>query len=150
MPPFSELQRNISYKNYITDFLISFIIVYLSSSFIYFPLFIGLFITLNLRLSLVIPFLLFTEITHNFIPFSLITFFFIYKLYIYPTLFIKFSKDYINIISMFLIYVLYFSLLVSINIIFDTPFNFNIIYLIYYGFIELLLFKVLKWNLKLS
>jgi len=144
MPPFSELQRNISYKNYITDFLISFIIVYLSSSFIYFPLFIGLFITLNLRLSLVIPFLLFTEITHNFIPFSLITFFFIYKLYIYPTLFIKFSKDYINIISMFLIYVLYFSLLVSINIIFDTPFNFNIIYLIYYGFIELLLFKVLK------
>jgi len=144
MPPFSELQRNISYKNYITDFLISFIIVYLSSSFIYFPLFIGLFITLNLRLSLVIPFLLFTEITHNFIPFSLITFFFIYKLYIYTTLFIKFSKDYINIISMFLIYMLYFSLLVSINIIFDTPFNFNIIYLIYYGFIELLLFKVIK------
>ena len=144
MPPFSKLQRNISYKNYITDFLISFIIVYLSSSFIYFPLFIGLFITLNLRLSLVIPFLLFTEITHNFIPFSLIIFFFIYKLYIYPTLFIKFSKDYINIISMFLIYVLYFSLLVSINILFDTPFNFNIIYLIYYGLLELLLFKVIK------
>jgi len=139
MPTFSELQRNITYKNYIVDILFSFIIVMLSSSFIYFPLLIGIFITLNLRLSFIIPFLFFTSITHSFVYFSLILFFFIYKKYIYLFLKITLNKYYIDFISIIFVYLLYFLFLTSYYTMQDIFFEVNYTFILYYILIEELL-----------
>jgi len=139
MSTFPKLQRNISYKIYIKDLLLSFFIAYLSSSFIYFPLLIGLFISLNLRLSFILPFLFFTQITHSFVYFSLIIFYFIFKYYLYPVLYIKINKEYITYFSIPLIYLLYFSALISYYTINDINFNVNVIFIVYYILIEELL-----------
>jgi len=138
MPTFPKLQRNISNQNYLIDILLSFIIVLFNSTFIYFPLFIGLVITLDLNLVFVLSFLFFTEITHNFPYLSLILFYFIYKNYIYFILSIKIDKNYINILSIFLVYFLYFLSLSAYYTINEIDFEFNPIYLFYYGLIEAL------------
>jgi len=148
MPTFSELQRNITYKNYIVDILFSFIIVMLSSSFIYFPLLIGIFITLNLRLSFIIPFLFFTSITHSFVYFSLILFFFIYKKYIYLFLKITLDKYYIDFISIIFVYLLYFLFLTSYYTMQDIFFEVNYTFILYYILIEELLL-IIKQKVKL-
>jgi len=140
MSTFSELQRSVSYKKYITDFLLAFIISLISSSFIYFPLLIGLFITLNLRLTFVIPFLFFTQITHSFLYFSLIIFYFIYKYYLYVILSIKINKNYLNYISIILVYIFYFTFLSSYYTIQDKYFELNYLIIIYYILVEELLF----------
>jgi len=139
MSTFSKLQRNISYKTYLIDILLAFLISLLSSSFIYFPLLIGLFITLDLRLSFVLPFLFFTEITHSFLYFSLITFYFIYKYYFYVVLSIKINKNYLNFISIPLVYILYFTFLSSYYIIQEEYFQLDYMMIIYYILIEELL-----------
>ena len=136
MPTFPKLQRNISYKNYLIDLILAFILALLNSEFIYFPLLIGLFITINVRLSFIIPFLFFTETTHNFAYFSLIIFYFIYKNYIYPILYIKIEHSLINYISIILVYLLYFTLLESYYTIQDENFNIHIMFIIYYILIE--------------
>ena len=145
MSTFSKLQRNISYKIYL-DLLLAFLIVLLNSSFIYIPLFIGLFITINVRKSFLLPFLFFTEIMHNFAYFSLIGFYFIYKNYIYSILQIQFTKLYANFLSIILVYILYFLLLSSYFTINDINIHFNYIYLVYYILIEelILFIKELK------
>jgi len=145
MSTFSKLQRNISYKIYL-DLLLAFLIVLLNSSFIYIPLFIGLFITINLRKTFLLPFLFFTEIMHNFAYFSLIGFYFIYKNYIYSILQIQFTKLYANFLSIILVYILYFLLLSSYFTINDINIHFNYIYLVYYILIEelILFIKELK------
>ena len=139
MPTFSKLQRNITYKNYLIDLFLAFILASLNSEFIYFPLLIGLFITINVRLSFIIPFLFFTETTHSFPYFSLIIFYFIYKNYIYPIFYIKIEHTFINYISIILVYLLYFSLLSSYYIIQDKDFHIHIMFIIYYIIIEELL-----------
>ena len=131
MSTFSKLQRNISYKIYL-DLLLAFLIVLLNSSFIYIPLFIGLFITINVRKTFLLPFLFFTEIMHNFAYFSLIGFYFIYKNYIYNVLQIQFTKLYANFLSIILVYILYFLLLSSYFTINDINIHFNYIYLVYF------------------
>jgi len=136
MPTFPKLQRNITYKNYIIDLILSFIIVSFSSSYIYFPLLIGLFITLNMRISFILPFLFFTTITHSFIYFSLIIFYFIYKKYIYLILEIKLNKNFIDFISIVLVYLLYFLFVASYYTIQDIPFNINHLFIYYYILIE--------------
>ncbi len=149
MPTFSKLRRNLFDKNYlIFDILGSFLLALLNSQFIYFPLLIGIVISLNFRLSFVVPFLFFVSITHNFGYFSLIVFFVIYKLYIFPILSAKFHKSVVNYISVFLIYVLYFSMLSSIYTMFDIPLTINSLYIIYYIMIEeiLLLIRSALWQ----
>ena len=136
MPTFPKLQRNITYKNYIIDLILSFIIVSFSSSYIYFPLLIGLFITLNMRISFILPFLFFTTITHSFIYFSLIIFYFIYKKYIYLILEIKLNKNFIDFISIVLVYLLYFLFVASYYTIQYIPFNINHLFIYYYILIE--------------
>jgi hypothetical protein len=128
MSTFPKLQRNISYKIYIIDLLLAFLIVLLNSSFIFIPLFIGLVITLDLRKSFVLPFLFFTEVMHNFLFFSLIGFYFIYKTYIYEILRIKFIKIYADAISIFLIYILYFLWFISFNILNEKVISFDVKY----------------------
>ncbi len=136
MPTFPKLQRNISYKNYLTDLILAFVLALLNSEFIYFPLLIGLFITINIRLSFIIPFLFFTETSHNFPYFSLIIFYFIYRNYIYPILYIKIEHSLINYVSIILVYLLYFSLLSSYYTIQDKSFHIHIMFIIYYILIE--------------
>ena len=144
MPPFSKLQRNISYKNYLIDIAISFIIVMLSSSFILFPMFIGIMITLQIRPLILITFLIFTEITHNYPLFILLLFALIYKKYIYTFLELKVDKQYIEYLSIILIYLLFFSFLSSCFMISSIPFTFNWIYIFYYILLEILILKVFK------
>jgi len=144
MPTFSKLQRNISYKTYLIDLILSFVLSLLSSEFIYFPLLIGLFITINTRLSFIIPLLFFTETTHNFPYFSLIAFYFIYKNYIYPVFYIKIEKKFVDYISIVLVYVLYFSLLESYSTIQDEDFHINVIFILYYILVEEILIFIHK------
>jgi len=144
MPPFPKLQRNISYKNYLIDIAISFIIVMLSSSFILFPMFIGIMITLKVKPLILITFLIFTEITHNYPLFILLLFALIYKKYIYTFLELKVDKQYIEYLSIILIYLLFFSFLSSFFMISSIPFTFNWIYIFYYILFEILILKVFK------
>jgi len=143
MPTFPKLQRNITYKIYLKNFITISVIVLLNSSFIYVPLFIGLFITLNLRLSFILPFLFFTEIAHSFIYSSLILFYFIFKKYIYSFFnSILFNiTDYLAIVS---IYILYFSFLYAYNIMNNSVISFNFTYILYYILIEELLLFIYK------
>jgi len=143
MPSFPKLQRNISYKSYL-DITISFIIVMLSSSFILFPMFIGIMITLQIRPLILITFLIFTEITHNYPLFILLLFALIYKKYIYTFLELKIDKQYIEYLSIILIYLLFFSFLSSFFMISSIPFTFNWIYILYYILLEILILKVFK------
>jgi len=135
MQTFSKLQRNISYKKYLKDFITISGIIFLNSNFIYVPLFIGLFITLDVSLSFILPFLLLTEITHSYIYFSLILFYFIFKKYIYLVfkMFLSESTDYLSIP---IIYILYFSFIYSYNIINNIPLSIDFIYILYYILIE--------------
>ena len=135
MQTFSKLQRNISYQTYLKDFITISGIILLNSNFIYIPLFIGLFITLEFRLSFILPFLFLTEITHSYVYFSLIAFFFVFKKYIY-TFFSIFLSNIIDYLSIPLIYILYFSFLYSYDIINNIPISINIIYIFYYILIE--------------
>jgi len=144
MPTFPELQRNITYKDYLVDITIPFVIVIFSSSFILFPLLIGLIITLKFRPLFLVSFAVFTEVTHNYPLFLLLLFALIYKKYVYLFLEIKISKEYIEYISIATIYILFFSFLYAFFMSFSIPFNFNILYIVYYIIIELLLLKVLK------
>jgi len=144
MSTFSKLQRNITYKTYIIDILFSFVLALLSSNFIYFPLLIGIFITLDLRLSFVLPFLFFTEITHGYLYLSLISFYFIYKYYIYPIFSIKLDKNYIHFLSIPLVYILYFLFLESYYTINDIFFNINYLFILYYILVEELLLLIDK------
>jgi hypothetical protein len=144
MPSFPKLQRNITYKNYLIDIIIPFIIVMFSSSFVLFPLFIGIIITLKFRLLFLVSFLIFTEVTHNYPLFLLLFFTIIYKKYIYSFLELKIDKQYIKYISIILIYILFFSFLSSFLMIISIPFNFNWSYIFYYILIEILILKVLK------
>jgi len=148
MPTFPKLQRNISYKNYLIDILLSFIIVFFNSSFIYVPLFIGLVISLNFRLSFVFPFLFFTEITHNYIYLSLIVFYLIYKRYLYPFLFVILNKSYINIISIIFVYFIYFLFLTAFYVINDIEIDINYLYILYYILTEELLLFFINKELK--
>jgi len=143
MQTFPKLQRSIPYKTYIVDLLLAFVLALISSSYIYFPLLIGLVITANVRLSFSLPFLFFIEISHSFVFLSLIIFFIIYTQYIYPVLEIVLKKEYANFLSIVLVYLLYFASLSSYSTINDTEFNINIIFIIYYILVEQLLF-VLK------
>jgi len=136
MSTFSKLQRNISYKNYIIDLLFSFLLALLSSEYILVPLFIGLFITLNTRLSFILPFLFFTETLHGFPFFSLIGFYFIYKYYFYQLLAIKLEQPYTNLLSIIFVYLFYFLILLSYYTMQGINFSFHIEYLIYYILIE--------------
>jgi hypothetical protein len=144
MPSFSKLQRNISYKNYLIDIIIPFIIVLFSSSFVLFPLFIGIIITLKFRILFLATFLVFTEASHNYPMFILILFALIYKKYIYTFLQLKIDKQYIDYISIIIVYALFFSFLYSFLMISSVAFVFNINYLFYYILIEILILKVLK------
>jgi hypothetical protein len=144
MPSFPKLQRNITYKNYLIDITIPFIIVIFSSSFILFPLFIGTIITLKFRLLFLINFLIFTEISHNYPLFLLLLFTIIYQKYIYPFLELKIDKQYIKYFSIILIYILFFSFLSSFLMIISIPFSFNWNYIFYYILVESLILKVLK------
>jgi hypothetical protein len=144
MPSFPKLQRNITYKNYLIDIAIPFVIAMLSSSFIFFPLFIGIAITLKFRLFFVINFLIFTEITHNYPIFLLLLFAIIYKKYIYTFLELKMDKQYLNYISIFLVYILFFSFLSSFLMINSIPFHFNWLFIFYYILLEILTAKVIK------
>jgi len=144
MQTFPKLQRNISYKIYLNDLIIAFILALLNSSFIYFPLLLGFF---HLRLSFILPFLFFVETTHSFPFFSLILFFIIYNKYIYPVIQVVIKKDYQELISIFLIYFLYFSFIIAFFTINDKFFQFNFLFILYYIFIDQLLsifYKVLK------
>jgi hypothetical protein len=144
MPSFSKLQRNISYKNIIIDIGIPFIIVLLNSSYILIPLFIGLVITIKPRILFLISFLLFTEITHMFPTFSLIILAYINYKFIYPFLKSFIDYQYIEYISILIIYILYFSFLHAFFIITFTSFNFDYVYIIYYIIIELLIKRIIK------
>jgi hypothetical protein len=144
MPSFSKLQRNITYKNYLIDITIPFIIVMFSSSFILFPLFIGIIITLKFRLLFLINFLAFTEITHNYPLFLLLLFTIIYKKYIYTFLELKIDKQYIEYVSIIFTYILFFSFLSSFLMINSIPFTFSWNYIFYYILLEILVLKVLK------
>ena len=140
MQAFPKLQRSIPYKIYIADISLAFVLALISSSFIYFPLLIGLVITANVRLSFSLPFLFFIEVSHSFVFLSLIVFFIIYTQYIYPALQIVFKKEYANFLSIVLVYVLYFASLSSYATINEMEFNFNLLYIIYYILLEQLLF----------
>ena len=144
MSTFPKLQRNISYKNYLIDLILSFVLASLNSEFIYFPLLIGVFITIDIRLSFIIPFLFFTETTHNFPYFSLIAFYFIYKNYIYPIFYIKIEKKFVDYISIILVYVLYFSLVSSYYTIQDENFHIHVMFILYYIIIEEILLFIHK------
>jgi hypothetical protein len=146
MQTFPKLQRIFTTKNYLVDVIVAFVIVIFNSSFVYFPLLIGLFITLDFRISFLLTFLFFTEITHNFLFFSLIGFYFVYKHYIHPILQIKISKIYSPFISIPIVYIFYFTTLSAIYTMNDISYNFDYLYILYYILIEelLLSFKEFK------
>jgi len=148
MSTFPELQRNISYKNYLINILAGFFIALLSSKFVLFPLFIGLFITIDTSIIFILSFLFFIETLHSFPYFSLILFYLIYKNYIYKILYIKFDKTFTEFLSIILVYLLYFLVLTSYYTIQDINVNFNISYFIYYIFIEEIILFLYKRVLK--
>ena len=148
MPSFPKLQRNITYKNYLIDITIPFIIVMFSSSFIFFPLFLGIIITMKFRLFFLINFLIFTGSSHNYPLFLLLLFTLIYKKYIYNFVELKIDKQYVEYVSIISIYILFFSFLSSYLMIVSIPFIFNWTYVLYYILIEILILKVFKCNKK--
>jgi hypothetical protein len=144
MPSFPKLQRNITYKNYLIDITLPFIIVIFNSTYTLVPLFIGLFITIKPRILFLISFLLFTEITHMFPIFSLIIMALINYKFIYPFLKGIIDYQYREYVSILIIYILYFAFLHAFFIMTSTPFNFNYIYIIYYIIIEFLIKRIIK------
>lgn len=149
MQTLSNVQRNSYDKKYIKisfEIIIAFLLASLSSSFIYFPMLIGLSIVrFDKYKFFLFSFLFFTEITHGLIIFSLILFYFIFKEFILFLLKDRIEASFIPYFSIFLIYTLYFGILSILYYLFDisSMYNYTLIFL-YYILIEMLLFKLIS------
>jgi hypothetical protein len=136
MSSFSKLQRNFAYKNYLIEGLFAFVVVLLSSSFIYFPLMIGFLAFSKMNRVIFYLFLFFTEVTHNFPFLSLLFFYLIFNTYVYPFFRSKIDTHYLNFVAIFSFYFFYFVMIDSYYILEEIPFDFNYFYIFYYVLVE--------------
>jgi hypothetical protein len=149
MQTLSNVQRNFYDKKYIKIFIeifISFLLASLSSSFIYFPMLLGIVIMRFDKTKIFLfSFLLFTEITHGLFIFSLILFYCIFKEFILIFLKDKIENRFIPYLSIFLIYVLYFGVVWILYYLFNVPiiYDYSSIF-IYYILLEMLILKLIS------
>jgi len=149
MQTFSNVQRNSYDKKYINFFIeifIAFLLASLSSSFIYFPMLLGISIIKFAKYrAFLFSFLFFTEITHGLFIFSLILFYFLFRDIIHPFLKDKIENIFIPYLSIFLIYVLYFGVVWILYHLFDIPivYDYSVIFF-YYILFEMLILKLLS------
>ena len=136
MQIFSKLQRNSTYYFFII--VLIFFAVLINSSSVFFPVLLG---SVILCLDLLSAFLyvgLFS-ILHNYNIFYFEIFYLFYYFYLKNKILDFFDKDYFDVISVFVIYLVFFVYLLKF-----TDVNFGFIYLLYNYAFDLIIIRIFK------
>jgi len=137
MQIFSKLQRNST--NYIFIIFFAFFVNFFNSSFVYFPLLLGMFF-LCFDIGSVFVFLVLFSILHQYNLFFLVGFYLFFKFFLIEKVYAYVDKQYLDVVLIFIVYIVFFIYILSKN----HNFNFDIIYSIYnYGF-DIFLFRIFK------
>jgi hypothetical protein len=149
MQTLSNVQRNFYDKKYIKisiEVFIAFVLTSFSSTFIYFPMLIGIvLLKFDKYKVFLFSFLLFTELTHGLFISSLFFFYFIFKEFVMNFLKGKIENQFIPYLSIILIYLLYFGIIWILYYLFNIPisYDYSTIF-IYYILLEILILKLLS------
>jgi len=142
MQIFSKLQRNSTH--YAIIIVLIFFINLFSSSFLLFPLFLGVFLFCE-EFFIGVVFLTFFCLFHNYNIFVFYFFYLIYKIYLIKIINKTFNKEYVEIANLSLIYLFLLLYLISIHINVNSAFIFSL-----YNFsVDLVIIRIIKCKSKL-
>ena len=142
MQIFSKLQRNSI--NYI--FIIFFIslVNFLNSSWVYFPLMLGV-LFLCFDIVSVFVFLAIFSILHQYNLFLMVGFYLFFRFFLINKIYSYFDKQYLDIVLIFIVYFMFFIYIFLKN----HNFNFDVIYSLYNYAFDIFLFRIFKCVIKL-
>ena len=142
MQIFSKLQRNSI--NYIFIIFLAVFVNFFNSSFVYFPLLLGIFF-LCFDIFSVFIFLAFFSILHQYNLFLLAGFYLFFRYFLIKRVYPFFDKQYLDAFLIFFIYFFFFLYILTKN----HDFNFDLIYSLYNYAFDIFLFRVFKCVIKL-
>ena len=142
MQIFSKLQRNSI--NYIFIIFFACLVNFFNSSFVYFPLLLGIFF-LCFDIVSVFIFLVLFSILHQYNLFFIVVFYLFFRFFLIKRIYSYFDKQYLDVILIFIVYSIFFIFLFYKN----HNFNFDVIYSLYNYAFDIFLFRIFKCVIKL-
>ena len=142
MQIFSKLQRNSI--NYIFIIFFACLVNFFNSSFVYFPLLLGIFF-LCFDIVSVFIFLILFSILHQYNLFFIVVFYLFFRFFLIKRIYSYFDKQYLDVILIFIVYSIFFIFLFYKN----HNFNFDVIYSLYNYAFDIFLFRIFKCVIKL-
>jgi len=142
MQIFSKLQRNST--NYIFIIFVAVVVNFLNSSFVYFPLLLGVFF-LCFDIGVVFIFLILFSILHQYNLYFMIVFYLFFKFFLIKKIYAYFDKQYLDVVLIFIIYIVFFIFIFYKN----HNFHFDVIYCLYNYAFDIFLFRIFKCVIKL-
>ena len=142
MQIFSKLQRNSI--NYIFIIFLAVFINFLNSSFVYFPLLLGI-VFLCFDIFSVFIFLALFSILHQYNLFLLVVFYLFFRFFLIKRVYAYFDKQYLDVFLIFVIYFFFFIYIFMKN----GDFNFDVIYSLYNYAFDIFLFRIFRCVIKL-
>ncbi len=142
MQIFSKLQRNSI--NYIFIIFFACLVNFFNSSFVYFPLLLGMFF-LCFDIVIVFVFLVLFSLLHQYNLFLIIGFYLFFRFFLIKKIYSYFDKQYLDVILIFIVYFVFFIFLFYKN----HNFNFDVIYSLYNYAFDIFLFRIFKCVIKL-
>ena len=142
MQIFSKLQRNSI--NYIFIIFFACLVNFFNSSFVYFPLLLGIFF-LCFDIVSVFIFLVLFSILHQYNLFFMLGFYLFFRFFLIKKIYAYFDKQYLDVVLIFIVYFVFFIFLFYKN----HNFNFDVIYSLYNYAFDIFLFRIFKCVIKL-
>ncbi len=142
MQIFSKLQRNSI--NYIFIIFFVCLVNFFNSSFVYFPLLLGIFF-LCFDIVSVFIFLVLFSVLHQYNLFLMIGFYLFFRFFLIKRIHSYFDKQYLDVVLIFIVYFVFFIFLFYKN----HNFNFDVIYSLYNYAFDIFLFRIFKCGIKL-
>ena len=142
MQIFSKLQRNSI--NYIFIIFFACLVNFFNSSFVYFPLLLGIFF-LCFDIVSVFIFLVLFSILHQYNLFFMLGFYLFFRFFLIKKIYSYFDKQYLDVVLIFIVYSIFFIFLFYKN----HNFNFDVIYSLYNYAFDIFLFRIFKCVIKL-
>ncbi len=136
MQIFPKLQRNSTY--YFIVIILIFVTVLINSSTVFFPVLLGS-VMLCLDLFSAFLYLGLFSILHNYNIFYFEIFYLFFYFYLKNRILDFFDKDYFDVVSVFIIYAVYFIYLLKY-----TDVNFGFIYILYNYAFDLIIIRIFK------